>query len=40
MMKAGIFSSLDRFQSEGELAVKRYYQHHLGEDGAEDIFYT
>ena len=38
LMKVGVFSSVDRFQSEGEKAVKHYYASQIGEDLANDIF--
>jgi len=38
LMKVGVFSSVERFQSEGEKAVKHYYAGQVGEDMANDIF--
>ncbi len=38
LMKVGVFSSADRFQSEGQKAVKQYYASQVGEDLANDIF--
>jgi anti-sigma factor RsiW len=32
LMKAGIFSSMEKFQDEGQKAVQQYYRHHLGKD--------
>lgn len=38
LMKVGVFSSADRFQSEGEKVVEHYYASQLGEDLTNDIF--
>ena len=38
LMKVGVFSSVDKFQSEGERVVKHYYASQAGEDLANDIF--
>lgn len=38
LMKVGVFSSADRFQSEGEKAVRQYYAAQVGKDLANDIF--
>jgi hypothetical protein len=38
LMKVGIFSSADRFQSEGEKVVKSYYASQVGEDLTNDVF--
>jgi hypothetical protein len=38
LMKVGVFSSVERFQSEGEKAVKHYYASQVGEDLANDVF--
>ena len=38
LMKVGVFTSVDRFQSEGENVVKHYHASHVGEDVANDVF--
>jgi len=38
LMKIGIFSSMDRFQTEGEKIVKQYYACQVGQDLADEIF--
>jgi len=38
LMKVGVFTSVDRFQSEGENVVRHYYANHVGEDMANDVF--
>ena len=38
LMKIGIFSSMDKFQTEGKKAIKQYYTKHIGKDLADDIF--
>jgi anti-sigma factor RsiW len=38
LMKVGIFSSMDKFQAEGQKAVKQYYANHAGQDMANEIF--
>lgn len=38
LMKSGIFSYMQTFQSEGQKAVEIYYAHHLGDDLADEIF--
>ena len=38
LMKFGVFSSMDKFQSQGKKAYKQYYASRIGEDLAEDIF--
>lgn len=38
LMKSGIFSSVERFQSKGEQAVKQYYASRVGSDIVDDIF--
>lgn len=38
LMKIGIFSTMDKFQTEGQRLVKQYYVSQLGEHLAEDIF--
>jgi hypothetical protein len=32
IMRMGIFSSMDKFQTEGQKALKQYYKHQLPED--------
>jgi hypothetical protein len=38
LMKCGIFSSMNKFQSQGKKAYKQYYVNQVGEDMAEDFF--
>ena len=38
LMKTGVFSSLDRFQTRGQSVMKQYYASRVGEDMADDIF--
>ena len=38
LMKVGIFSSMDKFQSEGQKVVKQYYAIRVGEELADEIF--
>ena len=38
LMKTGIFSSMDKFQSEGQKVVKQYYVAQVGEELADEIF--
>lgn len=38
LMKSGIFSSMDKFQAEGQKVVKQYYASHLGEELTDEIF--
>jgi len=38
LMKVGIFSSMDKFQAEGQKIVKQYYANHVGQDVANEIF--
>ena len=38
LMKIGIFSSMDKFQTEGQKAVKQYYASRVGQDLADEIF--
>jgi len=38
LMKTGVFSFMDRFQTEGQKVVKQYYVNQVGEDLANDIF--
>ena len=40
LMKVGVFSSMDRFQTEGRKVVKQYYASQVGQDLADDIFNT
>jgi hypothetical protein len=37
-MKVGVFSSMGKFQSEGQRVVKQYYDSHVGDDLANEIF--
>ncbi len=38
LMKTGVFSSMQKFQSQGEETLKQYYASHLGSDLTDDIF--
>jgi len=38
LMKIGIFSSMDTFQTQGQKAVEQYYASQVGEDLADEIF--
>jgi len=38
LMKIGVFSSMDTFQTQGRKAVEQYYASHVGEDLADEIF--
>jgi hypothetical protein len=38
LMKIGIFSSMDKFQTEGKKAIEQYYASHTGKDLADEIF--
>jgi len=38
LMKIGVFSFVDKFQTEGQKVVKQYYVNQVGEDLANDIF--
>ena len=38
LMKIGIFSSMARFQSDGQKIVKQYYADNLGQEIADEIF--
>ena len=38
LMKTAIFSSMDKFQTEGKKVVKQYYASQAGEDLADEIF--
>jgi len=38
LMKIGVFSSMDKFQAEGEKTIKQYYASHIGEDLTDEIF--
>ena len=38
LMKTAIFSSMDKFQTEGQKVVKQYYASQVGEDLADEIF--
>jgi anti-sigma factor RsiW len=42
LMRIGIFSSIDKFQSEGEKVVRQYYSRNLGEDNPlmDELFRT
>lgn len=37
LMKIGIFSSMDKFQTEGQKAIKQYYAAHIGKDMADEL---
>jgi hypothetical protein len=38
LMKIGIFSSMDTFQTQGQKAVEQYYASQVGEDLADEVF--
>jgi hypothetical protein len=38
LMKIGVFSSMDKFQTQGQKAVEQYYASQVGEDLADEIF--
>ena len=38
LMKIGVFSSMDKFQTEGQKAIKQYYANHIGKDLTDEIF--
>ena len=38
LMKVGVFSSMDKFQTQGQKAVKNYYASQIGEELADEIF--
>lgn len=40
LMKAGIFSSMDKFKKQGNTAMEHYYAKHLDEETVNDIFTT
>lgn len=38
LMKMGVFSSMDTFQTEGQEVIRQYYARQVGQDLAEDVF--
>lgn len=38
LMKIGVFSSMNRFQNQGQRVMKQYYASRVGEDLADEIF--
>lgn len=40
LMKTGIFSSIDGFQTRGQKVIRQYYANQVGEDLAEELFPT
>lgn len=38
LMKIGVFSSMDTFQTEGQEVMRQYYARQVGQDLAEDVF--
>ena len=40
LMKMGVFSSMDSFQTEGQEVMKQYYTRQVGQELAEDVFPT
>jgi len=38
LMKIGVFSSMDKFQTEGKKIIKQYYASHIGKDLTDEIF--
>lgn len=40
LMKIGIFTSMDKFQSQGQKTIRQYYVSQVGDDLADEIFPT
>jgi len=40
LMKIGVFSSMDTFQTQGQKVIKQYYASRVGDDLADEIFPT
>ena len=38
LMKTGVFSSMDKFQTEGQKAIRQYYAAQVGQDLADELF--
>jgi len=38
LMKFGVFSSMDTFQTQGQKVIKQYYTSRIGDDLADEIF--
>jgi len=38
LMKIGVFSSMDKFQTEGQKVIRQYYASHVGKDLTDEIF--
>ena len=38
LVKIGVFSSMDKFQSRGQEIFRQYYAEHIGQDMADEIF--
>jgi hypothetical protein len=38
LMKFGVFSSMDTFQTQGQKVIKQYYASRVGDDLADEIF--
>jgi len=38
LVKIGVFSSMDKFQTHGQKVVRQYYVNHVGEDLTNDLF--
>ncbi|HUS73726.1 MAG TPA: hypothetical protein VMY06_11740 [Sedimentisphaerales bacterium] len=38
LMKIGIFSSMDTFQTKGQKVIEQYYASQVGEDLADEVF--
>jgi hypothetical protein len=38
LVKIGVFSSMDKVQSEGQKVMKQYYAAHAGQDVADELF--
>ena len=38
LMKIGVFSSMDKFQTQGQKVIKQYYASRVGKDLADEIF--
>lgn len=40
LMKVGVFSSMDTFQTKGQKVIKQYYSRQIGQDLTEEVFPT
>jgi hypothetical protein len=39
LMKIGVFSSMDKFQTQGQRVMKQYYSSQVGDDLANEVFH-